>query len=283
MHETGDPVVAALEVVVDLLGAIVFCITRPVGSSAARRPRRGRRLRGRGGSAVRLGLAPSPTSAAQLASAMICGPGYVAPTGVPGLTANDQFGSGQFRISWTNLTRHRVDRSCDGARPAGPAGEDDQERLAVDLLGPEGEARLAGRAARRRSWAATGTSTLASSSVERKASVLPSRRRRAGPARPRWPGRSPPAPDARPRWHRLLRDAATLGAASAAGPGLRSPRRWRGSRSGSRVAGGSTAAAGSAVVGVWRSRPAPPAPWSRSRPPRAPSPGQARLGVRLLG
>ena len=48
---------------------------------------------------------PSPTSAAQLANAMICSPGNLAPTGVPGLTANDQSSSGQRRISWANFTR----------------------------------------------------------------------------------------------------------------------------------------------------------------------------------
>src|SRR5215208_1667492 len=50
------------------------------------------------------GWSVSPTSTAQAASARICAPGRVAPTGVPGLTANDQESSGHAVISWTNLT-----------------------------------------------------------------------------------------------------------------------------------------------------------------------------------
>src|SRR2546429_6154765 len=50
------------------------------------------------------GWSVSPTSAAHAASALICTPGRVAPTGVPGFTANDHDSSGQAVISWTNLT-----------------------------------------------------------------------------------------------------------------------------------------------------------------------------------
>src|SRR5437899_251617 len=67
------------------------------------------------------GWSISPTSAAQAARARICAPGRVAPTGVPGLTANAQVSSGQARMSWTNLTptdsvpapRYSVIRSLD--------------------------------------------------------------------------------------------------------------------------------------------------------------------------
>src|SRR5262245_13382184 len=49
------------------------------------------------------GSSDSPTSAAQAASALICPPGSVAPTGEPGLTANDNDSSGQALINWTNF------------------------------------------------------------------------------------------------------------------------------------------------------------------------------------
>src|SRR5947199_10872729 len=67
------------------------------------------------------GWSVSPTSAAHTASALICTPGRVAPTGVPGLTANDHDSSGHLVISWTNFTdtvstpspRYSVSRSSE--------------------------------------------------------------------------------------------------------------------------------------------------------------------------
>src|SRR5439155_21112409 len=48
------------------------------------------------------GWSVSPTSAADTASALICTPGRVAPTGVPGLTAKDHDSSGHALIILTN-------------------------------------------------------------------------------------------------------------------------------------------------------------------------------------
>src|SRR6266536_3549921 len=119
------------------------------------------------------GWSVSPTSVAQAANARICAPGRVAPTGVPGLTANAQDSSGHSLISWTNFTeivstpapRYSVIRSDEvntttygwpstcsrrHTKPGSPGF------IVVEM--PAG----------------IGISTLASSSVDRKWSVCPS-------------------------------------------------------------------------------------------------------------
>src|SRR2546430_1290024 len=119
------------------------------------------------------GWSVSPTSVAHAARARICAPGRVAPTGVPGFTANDQDSSGHAPMSCTNFTvtksvpapRYSVIRSpevntttygCPSTcsrrqrKPASPG------LLVVGAVG------------------GIGISTLASSSVDRKWSVWPS-------------------------------------------------------------------------------------------------------------
>jgi hypothetical protein len=103
---------------------------------------------------------------------MTCGPGYFAPTGEPGLTANDQAGSGQLRISSKNRTptvrvgsekcsesRSRLVKTIRYCSPS---------ICSVRNANPDSPGALPGR-----EWCATGTRTVASNSVERKRSVLP--------------------------------------------------------------------------------------------------------------
>src|SRR5258705_2378554 len=54
------------------------------------------------------GSSRRPTSAAQAARATICEPGKVAPTGLPGLIANETLSLGQERMSCTNRTLTEV-------------------------------------------------------------------------------------------------------------------------------------------------------------------------------
>src|SRR2546423_2822689 len=119
------------------------------------------------------GWSVSPTSCAQAASARIWVPGRVAPTGVPGLTAKDHDSSGHSMISSTNFTdtvstsapRYSVIRSvevntttygCPSTCSRRQMNPGSPGLMLVDI--PSG----------------TGTSTLASSSVDRNWSVCPS-------------------------------------------------------------------------------------------------------------
>ena len=117
------------------------------------------------------GSSPSPDSAAQLASAMTCGPGYLAPTGVPGLTAKAHAGSGQFRINSTNRTPTvRVGSakcSASRSRLVKTTRNRSPSMSSVRKANPDSPGELPGR-----ELCATGTSTVASNNVERKASVL---------------------------------------------------------------------------------------------------------------
>src|SRR5262249_33445359 len=117
---------------------------------------------GSGSSAVR------PTSSAQVASATICAPGKVAPTGVPGLTAKDSSSSGHLGMSWVNLTQ--------AASTSGPAcwvsRSAEVKTTAYDEPSISSIRQDAGSSSSSTGSAPPGSSTRASSRVERKLSVL---------------------------------------------------------------------------------------------------------------
>ena len=142
------------------------------------------------------GSSRSPTSVAQAASATICEPGRVAPTGLPGLMANEISSSGHAPMSWTN---RRLTEDDAGPEPAETVlrqplrrGEHGDEPLPVDLLDLPREVpvpRPGAAAACPPAPAGSPGPAAGSTGTRRCCSPRP---RRAGSPRSRWPGRSRP-------------------------------------------------------------------------------------------
>ena len=224
VHEAGDPVVAPLQVVRELAGRDRLLhhdrsgrVGRRRGVPGAARPvprrpalRLGTRRRRR--APPRPPSWPARRSARRAASR---------PTGVPGLTANDQSSSGQRRISWTNFTRTVSTVAVGVLGEPLRRGVDHHERLAVELAPvrqtkPGSPGRLPGA----ESGADRQQHPGQQQGGQERVGAAGAGGARAGSPRPRWPARSRPARDRHPTTRPRSRSrGAVTGSSATGGPG----------------------------------------------------------------